>query len=146
MEALLDSASDDTWLAIQKLLQRETKSAREAFSDSLSSFDLERETEESLLTGMEQHARNVVESKAKEEAARVLIRMKDRYGRPSLSRFAAWAFVTFLHLFFLRFSTLFSRDSDSMPRVWTGNEDIRAITKVARSAVSSNRLFNHIIV
>jgi len=30
---------------------------------------------------------------------------------------------------------LFSHDSDSMPRVWTGNEDIRAITKTARSAV-----------
>jgi hypothetical protein len=30
---------------------------------------------------------------------------------------------------------LFSHDSDSMPRVWTGKEDIRAITKTARSAV-----------
>ena len=34
-----------------------------------------------------------------------------------------------------RFSILFSHDSDSMPRVWTGNEDIRAITKTARSSV-----------
>lgn len=34
-----------------------------------------------------------------------------------------------------RFATLFSHDSDSMPRVWTGKEDIRAITKTARSAV-----------
>lgn len=34
-----------------------------------------------------------------------------------------------------RFSTLFSHDSDSMPRVWTGKEDIRAITKTARSSV-----------
>lgn len=34
-----------------------------------------------------------------------------------------------------RFATLFSRDSDSMPRVWTGKEDIRAITKTARSSV-----------
>ncbi|THU72093.1 hypothetical protein C4D60_Mb04t08460 [Musa balbisiana] len=47
---------------------------------------------------------------AREEAGRVLIRMKDR------------------------FSTLFSRDADSMPRVWTGKEDIKAITKSARSA------------
>lgn len=30
---------------------------------------------------------------------------------------------------------LFSRDADSMPRVWTGKEDIKAITKTARSAV-----------
>lgn len=34
-----------------------------------------------------------------------------------------------------RFSTIFSYDSDSMPRVWTGKEDIRAITKTARSSV-----------
>ena len=36
-----------------------------------------------------------------------------------------------------RFGTIFSHDSDSMPRVWTGKEDIRAITKAARSAVRS---------
>lgn len=34
----------------------------------------------------------------------------------------------------MRFTTLFSNDSDSMPRVWSGKEDIKAITKVARSA------------
>ncbi|KAL0363715.1 UNVERIFIED_CONTAM: protein ROOT HAIR defective [Sesamum calycinum] len=31
-----------------------------------------------------------------------------------------------------RFSTVFNHDKDSMPRVWTGKEDIRAITKEAR--------------
>jgi len=30
---------------------------------------------------------------------------------------------------------LFSHDADSMPRVWTGKEDIRSITKTARSSV-----------
>ncbi|KAJ8774791.1 hypothetical protein K2173_017237 [Erythroxylum novogranatense] len=59
---------------------------------------------------LEDYARNVVEAKAKEEAGRVLMRMKDR------------------------FSMLFSHDSNSMPRAWTGKEDIRAITKTARSA------------
>lgn len=39
-----------------------------------------------------------------------------------------------------RFQTLFSRDSDYMPRVWTGKEDIRAITKAARLSVSINCL------
>jgi len=34
-----------------------------------------------------------------------------------------------------RFMTLFSHDSDSMPRIWTGKEDVRAITKSARSSV-----------
>lgn len=42
----------------------------------------------------------------------------------------------FLFLSF-RFGTIFSHDSDSMPRVWTGKEDLRAITKLARSAVWS---------
>lgn len=36
---------------------------------------------------------------------------------------------------FFRFSTVFNYDSDSMPRVWTGKEDIKTITKDARSAV-----------
>ena len=43
-----------------------------------------------------------------------------------------------------RFSTLFSRDADSMPRVWTGKEDIKAITKTARSAVRQMLIFNTI--
>jgi hypothetical protein len=36
---------------------------------------------------------------------------------------------------------LFSRDADSMPRIWTGKEDIKAITKDARAAV----LFLHLL-
>lgn len=34
-----------------------------------------------------------------------------------------------------RFSTVFNHDKDSMPRVWTGKEDIRAITKEAQREV-----------
>ncbi|KAJ6803042.1 protein ROOT HAIR DEFECTIVE 3-like [Iris pallida] len=110
VEALLDTASDDTWPAIRKLLQREAKSAVSGLCSALSSFDIDQVTLEKMSAKLEDYARSVVESKAREEAGRVLIRMKDR------------------------FSTLFSRDSDSMPRVWTGKEDIRAITKTARSA------------
>nr|GMD37220.1 protein ROOT HAIR DEFECTIVE 3-like [Ipomoea batatas] len=47
-----------------------------------------------MLSKLKDYARGVVETKAKEEAGRVLI----------------------------RFSTLFSHDSDSMPRLWTGKE------------------------
>uniref|UniRef100_A0A0E0C3S9 GB1/RHD3-type G domain-containing protein n=2 Tax=Oryza meridionalis TaxID=40149 RepID=A0A0E0C3S9_9ORYZ len=104
VEALLDSASEETWPAIRKLLQRETKSAVSGFESAMASFELDEVTEKELLSKLESHGRSVVESKAKEEAARVLIRMKD------------------------------SRDADSMPRVWTGKEDIKAITKTARSA------------
>ncbi|XP_052181348.1 protein ROOT HAIR DEFECTIVE 3-like [Diospyros lotus] len=110
VEALLDEAGNDTWPAIKKLLLRETKSAVSGFSVAISSFDMDEQTKDEMLANLENYAREVVEYKAKEEAGRVLIRMKDR------------------------FSTLFSHDSDSMPRVWTGNEDIRAITKTARSA------------
>ncbi|CAM0881450.1 unnamed protein product [Alopecurus aequalis] len=110
VEALLDSASEETWPAIRKLLQREAKAAVSGLESAISTFELDEATEKELLLRLENHGRGVVESKAKEEAARVLIRMKDR------------------------FSMLFSRDADSMPRVWTGKEDIKAITKTARSA------------
>ncbi|XP_075479534.1 protein ROOT HAIR DEFECTIVE 3-like [Primulina tabacum] len=66
-------------------------------------------TKEKLVSNVEDYATGLVEAKAKEEAGS-LIRMKDR------------------------FSTLFGQDADSMPRVWTGKEDIRAITKTACSA------------
>lgn len=110
VEALLDGASNDTWPAIRNLLRRETETAISGFSSALSGFEIDDITKDKMLTRLEDYARGVVEAKAKEEAGRVLMRMKDR------------------------FSMLFSHDSDSMPRVWTGKEDIRAITKTARSA------------
>lgn len=110
VEALLDGASNETWPAIRKLLRRETEAAVSGLSDALSGFDLDEQTKDKMLSSTKDYARGVVEAKAREEAGRVLIRMKDR------------------------FTTLFSHDSDSMPRVWTGKEDIRAITKTARSA------------
>ena len=78
VEALLDSASEDTWPAIRKLLQRETKAAVSGLESALSAFELDEATEKELLAKLENHGRSVVESKAKEEAGRVLIRMKDR--------------------------------------------------------------------
>ncbi|KAK4349858.1 hypothetical protein RND71_029171 [Anisodus tanguticus] len=110
VEALLDGAGDDTWPAIRKLLQRETDTAVSGFTAALSGFEMDEESRDNMVFRLKDYARGVVEAKAKEEAGRVLIRMKDR------------------------FSTLFSHDQDSMPRIWTGKEDIRAITKTARSA------------
>lgn len=110
VEALLDGAGNETWPAIRKLLQRETESAVSGLSEALSGFDMDEQARDKMLSSLEDYARGVVETKAREQAGRVLICMKDR------------------------FATLFSRDSDSMPRVWTGKEDIRAITKTARSA------------
>lgn len=37
---------------------------------------------------------------------------------------------------------MFSHDKDSMPRSWTGNEDVRAIAKEARSTVQDSRPSN----
>ncbi|RXH88761.1 hypothetical protein DVH24_000360 [Malus domestica] len=110
VEALLDGANSETWPSIRKLFRRETESAVSGLSSALSGFDMDEEARGQILANLEAYARGVVEAKTKEEAGRVLIRMKDR------------------------FATLFSHDSDSMPRVWTGKEDIRAITKTARSA------------
>ncbi|KOM30239.1 hypothetical protein LR48_Vigan1082s001100, partial [Vigna angularis] len=110
VEALLDGANSETWSSIRNLLRRETLSAVSGFSAALIGFDMDEETRQKMLKSLEDYARGLVEGKAKEEVGRVLIRMKDR------------------------FTMLFSHDADSMPRVWTGKEDIRSITKTARSA------------
>lgn len=78
VESLLDGASDDTWPAIRKLLRRETEVAVAGFSSALSGFEMDEATESKMLSNLEDHARGIVEAKAKEEAGRVLIRMKDR--------------------------------------------------------------------
>ncbi|XP_061372478.1 protein ROOT HAIR DEFECTIVE 3 homolog 1-like [Gastrolobium bilobum] len=110
VEALLDGANSDTWPSIRNLLSRETKSAVSGFSAALTGFDMDEETRQKMILSLEDYARGLVEGKSREEAGRVLIRMKEK------------------------FTMLFNHDSDSMPRVWTGKEDIRAITKTARSA------------
>lgn len=78
VEALLDGASDDTWPAIRNLLRRETEVAINGFSSALSAFEIDNITKEKMLVRLEDYARGVVEAKAKEEAGRVLTRMKDR--------------------------------------------------------------------
>lgn len=79
VEGLLDGAGDDTWPAMRKLLQRETDTALTGFSTALSGFEMDEQTKDSMVLGLKDYARGVVEAKTKEEAGRVLIRMKDRY-------------------------------------------------------------------
>ncbi|XP_076958102.1 protein ROOT HAIR DEFECTIVE 3-like [Bidens hawaiensis] len=110
VEALLEGASDDTWPAIRKLLRQETKKAVSEFSLALTGFEMDEQEEEKLILNLKNYARGLVEGKTSEEAAKVLYRMKER------------------------FTSIFNHDNDSMPRVWTGKEDIRAITKTARSS------------
>lgn len=107
--SLLDAASKETWPSIRKLLSRETEAAITDFSSAISGFEMDEKTASKMIFNLRNYARSVVDKKAREEAGQVLIRMKER------------------------FSNVFSQDSESMPRVWTGKEDIRAITKDARS-------------
>ncbi|XP_071689948.1 protein ROOT HAIR DEFECTIVE 3-like [Rutidosis leptorrhynchoides] len=108
VDALIDGAASDTWPAIRKLIQRETKTTVSEVSGALSGFEIDADAKKNILSGLENYAIDVVEGKAKEAAEKVLLRMKER------------------------FTTLFNHDNDQMPRIWTGKEDIRAINKTAR--------------
>ncbi|KAI5332205.1 hypothetical protein L3X38_022334 [Prunus dulcis] len=110
VEALLETGGKDTWGSIRKLLNRETEVAISKFSTAISDFELDKETIAKMLQHLRDYSRNVVEKVAREEATKIMIHMKDR------------------------FFGVFNCDSDSMPRVWTEKEDIRSITKDARSA------------
>ncbi|XP_076946141.1 protein ROOT HAIR DEFECTIVE 3-like [Bidens hawaiensis] len=110
MEALLEGANDDTWPAIRKLFNRETETAVSEFSFALNGFEMDDDEKEDMILKLKNFARGLVEGKTREEAAKVLYHMKER------------------------FTSIFNHDNDSMPRVWTGKEDIRAITKMARSS------------
>ncbi|XP_065625961.1 protein ROOT HAIR DEFECTIVE 3 homolog 2-like [Quercus suber] len=110
VESLLEAGRRDTWASIRKLLKRETEVVVSDFSKTIAGFELKQTTVDSMVQNLRDYAINLVRKKAREDAGKVLICMKDR------------------------FSTVFKQDNDSMPRVWTGKEDIRAITKDARSA------------
>lgn len=79
VEALLDGANTDTWPSVRSLLKREMASAVLGFSAALNAFDMDEEARQNMILSLENFARGIVEGKAKEEAGRVLIRMKDRY-------------------------------------------------------------------
>lgn len=79
VEALLEGASDQTWTTVKKLHGRETETAVSGFSSALAAFDIEEETREKMVKSLQEYSRGIIESKAKEEAGRVLMRMKDRY-------------------------------------------------------------------
>ncbi|PVH34427.1 hypothetical protein PAHAL_8G217100 [Panicum hallii] len=110
VQSILETGERDSWACIRILYRRETENAALAFSASLSEFGLDQTVSSKMISDLREHARSVVEMKAREEAGNVLMRMKER------------------------FFTVLSRDRNSMPRTWTGDEDIRAITREARLA------------
>lgn len=79
VEALLDGANNETWSSIRNLLWRETESAVSGLSGALSGFDMDEQAKEKMLASLQDYAKGLVEAKAREEAGKVLIRMKDRY-------------------------------------------------------------------
>ncbi|CAH8278258.1 unnamed protein product [Arabidopsis lyrata] len=113
VESLFEAGGKETWPSIRKLLKRETETAVTDFLDVVTGFELDHDKIDAMVQNLKDYSQSLVEKKAREEAAKILIRMKDR------------------------FSTVFSHDKDSMPRVWTGKEDIRAITKDARAEALS---------
>ncbi|KAL0442358.1 UNVERIFIED_CONTAM: protein ROOT HAIR defective [Sesamum latifolium] len=118
LESLFEAGGPDTWVSVRSLLKRESDAAASDFFSAVAGFELDQETVDKMLHDLNEYARKLVERKSREEAGKVLIRMKDR------------------------FSTVFNHDKDSMPRVWTGKEDIRAITKEARCEVISEDMLS----
>ncbi|XP_022142481.1 protein ROOT HAIR DEFECTIVE 3 homolog 2 [Momordica charantia] len=110
IRSLLEASGKDTWASIRKILQHETEITISKFSANIAGFELDQEKVDNMVLNLRNYARNVVENRAKEEAGKVLMHMKDR------------------------FSTVFSHDNDSLPRTWTGEENIRTITRDARTA------------
>ncbi|MCO5592157.1 hypothetical protein L7F22_046153 [Adiantum nelumboides] len=106
--ALLDAATPDTWPSIKKLLVQETESATNDLAGDLSGFELDKKEEQRILENLQAAGRQMVEKKAREEANQALLRMKER------------------------FTSVFSHGPDSMPRMWTGKEDMKAIIRDAR--------------
>jgi hypothetical protein len=78
VEALFDAGENDAWTSIRKLLKRETEVAVSEFSTAVASFELDKPTIDTMVQNLREYGRNVVEKKAREEAGKVLIRMKDR--------------------------------------------------------------------
>ncbi|XP_019198340.1 PREDICTED: protein ROOT HAIR DEFECTIVE 3 homolog 1-like isoform X1 [Ipomoea nil] len=77
--SLLDTAGDNTWPEIRKLLRRETKDAVSSFSAALSGFEMDEKTKDNMLSKLKDYAREVVETKAKKDVGMVLHRMIGRF-------------------------------------------------------------------
>lgn len=79
VEVLFESGGANTWASIRSLLKRESDIAASVFTSALAGFDLDQETVETMVNNLKDYARKLVERKAREEAGKVLILMKDRF-------------------------------------------------------------------
>ncbi|XP_021827159.1 protein ROOT HAIR DEFECTIVE 3 homolog 1-like isoform X1 [Prunus avium] len=110
VEALLKQANNMTWPTIRRRLREAHESAFSGSAAAISGFDMDEQTKAKIDASLEKYVRRMVDAKAKEEAGRVLIHMKER------------------------FKTKFSDDSNSIPRVWNRRENIGAIARAAHSS------------
>lgn len=78
IESLFDNAGQDTWPSIRKLYKREMENALSRFANSLSGFELDQATYDKMMAELKDYAKSLVEKKARKEAGKVLIHMKDR--------------------------------------------------------------------
>ncbi|XP_050145069.1 protein ROOT HAIR DEFECTIVE 3 homolog 2-like isoform X2 [Malus sylvestris] len=67
VEALLETGAKDTWASIRKLLNHETEVAVSEFSTAVANFELDNEMVAKMKQHLKDYARNVVETKAREE-------------------------------------------------------------------------------
>ncbi|KAL1321180.1 hypothetical protein AAHE18_14G109600 [Arachis hypogaea] len=111
VECIFETGEKDTWPSIRKLLKRETEAVVSEFLSSVSGFELDEETTERMQQSLRDYARKLL--------------------------------IHVVHLVCLvsavGFSTVFNHDNNSIPRVWSGKEDIKVITQEART-VSLNLL------
>ena len=76
--SILEAGSSDTWQAVRGLYRHESDKAISSYLADLAGFELDKETVQSLVSDLRDFCRGVVEKKAREEASKVLIHMKDR--------------------------------------------------------------------
>lgn len=78
VESLFEAGGKETWPSIRTLLKRETETAVRDFLDVVTGFELDHATIDAMVQNLKNYSQSVVEKKAREEAAKILIRMKDR--------------------------------------------------------------------
>lgn len=78
MESILEAGSDNTWQSIRHLHRIETERAVSSFSDELSGFELDDTTRDAMILSLREVSRDIVHKKAREEASKVLIHLKER--------------------------------------------------------------------
>ncbi|KAJ6977974.1 protein ROOT HAIR DEFECTIVE 3 [Populus alba x Populus x berolinensis] len=83
VESLLESGERDTWASIRNLFEGNTEAAVSEFSDAAVSFNLNSSEIDTKSQHLREHARNLLEMKAREaaDAGRVLRRMKYRFSQ-----------------------------------------------------------------